>query len=357
MYKYSSIVSPAKFFDFIKERAAYHNSPLPVLEFEGTVKLHGSNCGVFLQDGQIYTQSRNRVLTLDNDLNHFNKFVENNHNYFFNVLKQIQRKIDSDRIPVLFGEWCNDNRKGLGLTSLGALYAVFEIRAFEREEIRFDIVPDTEESEEELRRKKYITLPPSLISEVIEKNDVKVYNIHDFPKFTATLDLNQPDISDMVKIVEEVERECPFSKQLGSIGIGEGVVWTCVTDIPQLNTYGEKMKIKGPKHKVTNKRQPEPVDIEKVRDIQEFVDMVLTQNRLEQGIDYLREFNMSISSENINTFIMWIGKDCMKEEGETMIKSNLDRKAVMKKLQSQAVQWYLHYVENQFISTGNKVKP
>lgn len=357
MYRYSSIVSPAKLIDIIKERAAYHNTQLPILEFEGTVKLHGSNCSVFLQDDKVYAQSRNRVLTVQHDLNYFNKFIEDNYDYFYHALKHIQTKIEKDKIPVIFGEWCNDNRKGLGLTSLGALYAVFEIRSYEREEISFEVLADSEESEEELRRKKYTILPKEVISQAITANDIKVYNINDFPKFKGVIDLNSPDITDMVAIVGEVEKECPFSRQLGSIGIGEGVVWTCVTDIAQLDTRGQKMKIKGPKHKVTNKKKPEVVDIEKVKNIEEFVDMVLTENRLEQGIDYLKEFNMAITSENINTFIMWIGKDCMKEEGDTMIKSNLDRKAVMKKLQSKAVAWYLDYVQNQFIPASSKVKP
>ena len=48
------------------------------LTFHGTVKLHGSNGGVILDNatGDIYCQSKNRTLTVEDDNHGFCKFVQ-----------------------------------------------------------------------------------------------------------------------------------------------------------------------------------------------------------------------------------------------------------------------------------------
>ena len=56
------------------------------------------------------------------------------------------------------------------------------------------------------------------------------------------------------------------------------------------------------------------VDTEKVKNIAEFVEKVVTENRLKQGLEYLTEQQLDYSNENLKLFISWVVKDCFKEK-------------------------------------------
>ena len=50
----------------------------------------------------------------------------------------------------------------------------------------------------------------------------------------------------MIEITEAVENECPVGKHFGVSGVGEGVVWTCVSE--GWNDSGTWFKVKGEAH-------------------------------------------------------------------------------------------------------------
>ena len=71
--------------------------------------------------------------------------------------------------------------------------------------------------------------------------------------------LHQLSQNKFIELVEEVEKECPVSKQFNVSGIGEGIVWT--TEYKG-ETY--RFKTKGEKHSVSKVKTVVPIDIEKI---------------------------------------------------------------------------------------------
>ena len=96
-----------------------------------------------------------------------------------------------------------------------------------------------------------------------------------------------------------VEQECPVAKKLGISGIGEGVVWTNITEHPMLENTHLFFKVKGQEHSVSHVTSLAMVDTEKVKNIAEFIETVVTENRLKQGLEYLKEQHLDFNNENI----------------------------------------------------------
>ena len=63
--KYGSI---GQYRNLVKEVQSHYKEVLPELKLRGTVKVHGSNASVILEgDGSQFPQSRNNVLTVEED--------------------------------------------------------------------------------------------------------------------------------------------------------------------------------------------------------------------------------------------------------------------------------------------------
>ena len=135
-----------------------------------------------------------------------------------------------------------------------------------------------------------------------------------------------------------VETSCPVGKQLGVEGTGEGLVFTCATN------QHWKFKSKGEKHSVSKVKTLTAVDVELMKNITEFVDMAVTENRLEQGLSYFKENNIEIEPKNVGQFLRWIVTDVLKEESDTLEKSGLDDKKIKNAIVSKARIWYLNSI-------------
>ena len=69
----------------VKRRWSYERK-LPVLNYTGTVKLHGCNAGISRVNGKFKCQSRNGLIDVSSDLFGFAKFVEQiDHEKFFSI--------------------------------------------------------------------------------------------------------------------------------------------------------------------------------------------------------------------------------------------------------------------------------
>ncbi|CAF1498923.1 unnamed protein product, partial [Rotaria magnacalcarata] len=98
--------------------------------------------------------------------------------------------------------------------------------------------------------------------------------------------------------------------------------------------------VKGEKHSVSKVKTLAPVDAEKLANLQEFVEYACTENRMHQGLDYLREQQITIEMKNIGIFLKWLINDIIKEEKDTMEESNIDPKDVGRGLQMKAKTWF-----------------
>ena len=79
--------------------------------------------------------------------------------------------------------------------------------------------------------------------------------------------------------------------------------------------------------------------------IDEFVEKTVTENRLQQGIDKLREKGLEVDSKNTGEYIKWIMGDVFKEELDTLVGSDLTTKDVSSKMAVKARNFFLQYIE------------
>lgn len=248
----------------------------PVLTFVGSVKLHGTNAGISMQNGELVAQSRNNILTLDKD----------NFDFAFWV-KQHEEELKPyfNEGMTIFGEWA-----GPGIQSGVAISEIPERTWF-----TFAIDDEPEGI--------YI---PGL-----------VYSIYDFATWEFKIDFNYPRTieQELTKITEEVEAECPVAKHFGISGIGEGVVWSC---------GGLRFKVKGEKHSVSKVKKLVSADPEELNSIKDFVDYAVTPSRVKQAIQEVNAIDRTATGE----VIRWVANDIIAEESDVLAKNNLPWKKV-----------------------------
>ena len=298
------------------------NRPMPSIEFHGTVKLHGSNGGIRCntKTGEITAQSRERDLTIESDNAGFCMYVKQNEAHFrarFNdylVMLHANDNVIPDFI-VLFGEWCGSNiQKGVAICQLPKMFVQFEIHLVTGE-----------------------TRVRSTPVKSLVDHSVGHYDINEFQTFDVTIDFANPEIAqaEIVKIVEAVENECPVGKHFGVSGIGEGVVFTSYNDLGMF-----QFKAKGEKHSGSKVKTIAAVDVEMFAKVQDFIDQVCDNGRLQQGITWFRENDVKLEKENVGQYIRWVNGDIFKEENDTIIANGLDPKIIANKAGNIARQFY-----------------
>lgn len=305
-----------------------HSRPLPTLKFYGTVKLHGTNAGIVYDiatDSFIY-QSRERELSLTSDNAGFMLAMMKHENVFIDIFSQAMHEIFVPRAPItkvaVFGEWCGSNiQKGVALTGLDKMFVVFAVKVvFADETTRWLPVGEFD----------------------IHYPEYHIYNIDTFPNYEIDIDFNFPEIAQnkMIEITEAVEAECPVGKYFGVSGIGEGVVWTCVT--PGYNDSGTWFKVKGEKHSSSKVKTLAAVDVEAVENMKAFIESVVTESRLEQGLDNLvREQLLPFEMKSLGDFIRWVYNDVVKEEADTIVANQIDTKKLGSAIANVARPWYI----------------
>ena len=306
--------------------------PLPTLPYRGTVKLHGSNASVVISKDAIVAQSRNRVLSVESDNAGFAMFAlgvvgQDVWRELATRLLLKEGETPGDDPVIIYGEWCGGNvQGGVALEKLPKMFVVFGVK----------IGPEDE--------RRWVDIRPS---GSLNLDDEKIYSIYDerFPVYDLDINFESPELSrnKMIEITIAVEECCPVGKALGAEGIGEGVVWSCAS--PGLNNPGYWFKVKGEKHSASKVKTLAPVDIELVKSVNEFVDRTLTENRCNQGIEYLKEHGLELTQKSTGEFIKWIVGDCIREELDTLVESGLDGKAVAKPLGGAARDWFFSYLK------------
>ena len=295
-----------------------HLTPYPTLKFRGTAKLHGTNAGIALhltEDEPIVKfQSRERVLSFSSDNSGFMAAMHQKDVMgLFLKLCQINGVTATDSI-VIFGEWCGGNiQKGVALNGLPKMFVIFAVQ-----------VDDG-----------WIELPKDL-----HLNEQGIYNILQFPTYEIEIDFNKPELAQnkLIEMTLEVENECPVGKHFGVSGIGEGIVFSCI------EKPGIRFKSKGVKHSSSKVKTLNPVDIESIEGINEFVESAVSENRLEQGLSYFIENNISIEPKNTGEFIRWVVTDVIKEEWDTVLGNNLNEGKVKSGVSTKARVWYLNHI-------------
>lgn len=305
----------------------------PTLEFIGTVKLHGTNASIYknFDTDNFVTQSKNNVITPEKDNYGFSSAITPLKDLFTPLFNEIKNYNENNyKTAIIYGEWCGGNiQPGVALAELSPMFVVFGIKLTNGNDEKW--------------------LDYNLVQSIFGKNKdllnkSQIFCIYDFPTWKLNIDFNHPQLvqNKLVDITMEVEKECPVAKQLGVSGVGEGIVWRNATPCPELDGLNLFFKVKGKEHSVSNVTSLAMVDTEKVKNIAEFVEKVVTENRLKQGLEYLTEQQLDYSNENLKTFISWVVKDCFKEEKDIITESGLKEKDVAQSIAFKARDWYLN---------------
>lgn len=301
-----------------------YTKTLPVVTFRQTVKLHGTNASViFDKDLDNYIiQSRNRVISIESDNAGFATFVESRIDEFKSIAKAVFEKYQDDESVhrvAIYGEFAGENiQKGVALQELPKSFYVFDIQTL------------TDDDEKTIR----CSDDDFLDRHDLYNNDKHIYSITQFYNKAIELDLNAPDaiIETLLEECANVENECPVAKQLGVSGIGEGIVLKTIVDGI---TY--RFKVKGEKHSQSKvQKLVANVDDIVVESMTKFVEDTVTDNRVQQGIDYLKEQGLELSPKSTGPFMKWIINDINTEERDIIIKEQYDIKALNSMLSCRA---------------------
>lgn len=304
------------------------NKSLPQLFAVGTVKLHGTNASVYRdpETGNLVVQSRTKIITPEDDNAGFAKFVQAREHVFLNMLSDMG-EMYPESLPVIYGEWCGRGiQKGTAINDCDPMFVIFAVR--------FIATPETADGE-----------PCNYWAQLQEFADLhdhedNIYNVTEFKTYTARLDFNNLEEcrKQLEAITLDVEKQCPIAEQFGKKGIGEGVVWR-FTDIDH-NSSDFWFKIKGDKHKVASTKQKVEIAPEKAASINEFIGMVVTESRLEQGMSHLSEHGHEHSRKSTGQFLKWVVNDVLKEETDRLQASGLSKGDVTKAASTKAREWF-----------------
>ena len=302
------------------KKAVYDsNREKPTITFEGTVKLHGTNAGVCYNavDG-MWFQSRENIITPEKDNAGFAFFANGKSVLFESMIKKfaqensIDLNLNGDTLCV-FGEWAGSKiQKNVAIANLEKSFFVFGICLVEP-----------------LRQDRRTWFP---IDKVMRFPKERIYNIKDFPTFSIDIDFNNPALiqNKLIELTLEVENECPVGKQFGFSGIGEGIVFSAKFQGDVI-----RFKSKGEKHSVSKVKTLAPVDVEKLKGIEDFVEYAVTENRIDQAIEKVfGEEEMDV--KKLGDFIRWVVNDITKEETDTLIANGLEPKEINKKVSEKA---------------------
>ena len=310
----------------VKDQATYHNVPLPKLTFNGSVKLHGTNASIVknMQTNEMWYQSREQIITPESDNAGFARWASNNIGVVDHLFSIVAK--DNDLVAI-YGEWCGQGiQKGVAISQLPKMFIIFGVRTVKNEVVKW--------------------LSPDQLLDIANQfgeTSTSIFSIQEFDTWTIDIDFCHPELiqNKLVELTQNVEDCCPVGKDFGVKGIGEGIVWKCVSDWDNIKTDDLIFKVKGAKHSDTKTKQTATVDIEKVNSINEFAVNVTTDHRLEKMVDSMKQSGFDLDIKNMGTFLKLVGNDVLKEESDVIEASGLEKKEIMPAVNKIAKQWFM----------------
>jgi hypothetical protein len=306
--------------------------PKPTLTFTGTVKLHGTNSSVcFNAEEGLWAQSRESIITPQNDNMGFALFVEKNKNEFISLMTIVKEKLNlnmRENTISIYGEWVGKGiQKGVGIANLEKSFFIFGVK----------ITPHIDFSDPIALKNN----PAYWVDHTtLKKADINIFNINDYKTYSIDIDFNMPQLiqNQLSEYTKEVERECPVAKVFEFEGIGEGIVWSA-----KLHNNIYRFKVKGEKHSSSRVTTLAAVDTEKLKSISDFVDYAITESRFNQGLENIFPNNAPKTVEKMGDLIRWVVNDVWKEELDTITKNSFEPKEINKYLSTR--------VRNMFFKT------
>lgn len=282
----------------------------PIL-YRGKIKLHGTNAGIRIQDGEVAAQSRTQIITPASDNAGFARWVSESVEYWKNLPD-----------CTVYGEWCGPGiMKGTAINQIPTkVFAVFAIHQGE------SFISEPKDIEKILgERPKDVHVLPWYGDEAFL---VDYYNEAMVRKTVEKLN----------GVVENIEPCDPWVKSVFGIeGTAEGIVYyPQTTDREMFSNFA--FKAKGEKHRVVKVKQAVQIDAEVAASIEEFVKMFLTEARMEQGLE---AGGGSLEMKNISPFMKWVSNDVIKESVAELEAAGLTWEQVQKAVFTYARNWFI----------------
>lgn len=324
VYSWTEIESFHNIRKYTKEHPEILNGNSTVV-YAAKVKLHGTNAGIQCHsDGRVVAQSRTTELVDGNDNAGFAKWVKENEDAW--------RSIYTLRTNlVIYGEWCGPGiQKGVAISEIPKrVFAVFAARSMDDTMERFIVEPD------ELQR---------MVDGIPDTYVLPWYHeVKEHINWNNPAEVLQKQVNYINQQVIAVETNDPWVETtFGVKGTGEGLVFYPVSKehLGLANFNNLVFKAKGEKHKNIKSAAPAQVDASAAASINEFVDMVLTDARLEQGTTAVNG-SLTYDLKQVGKFIAWVTGDVEKETKDELAASNLTWRQVQKPVGDKARAWYL----------------
>ncbi|NBX75071.1 MAG: hypothetical protein EBQ92_00755 [Proteobacteria bacterium] len=222
---------------------------------------------------------------------------------FFEYLIEFY-KIDTKVYDIMiFGEFCGDNIQpfDIALIHLPKCFVMFDAKLIEKQK-----------SDTDYNRWLKIDMKNNNKC-IIGNSDILLYNVYDFQTYEVQIDMSNPEPARIIieHFTINVDNECPFAKQLGIIGKGEGIVWRMWDGDKCLSTF----KTKGDSHKVKKEKNVVTFSQENVESVKEFIDKYCTDNRIDQFITKLYVAKgVKVEMKNIPEITDHVFNDIISEE-------------------------------------------
>ncbi|KAH7380220.1 hypothetical protein DE146DRAFT_681986 [Phaeosphaeria sp. MPI-PUGE-AT-0046c] len=307
--------------------------PIP---FIGTVKLHGTHADILIyNDDRIVFQSRNIVglqVAKDNagfatTMSQKTKVLLRLRDLFIARFTQLHphTSLDQSRPVLIAGEWIGQSiQKDVAISQLSKRFVIISVN------INGQWQRDSDYGG--------IALP-----------NHDIYNISRAGNFNRTLHFDNPQrtINELEILTEQVARQCPFAATFGIDGEGEGIVWK-----PALAPYNCNpnlwFKTKGGRFKPTFTRPPRqsPERAQQSREVAARVaEIWVSEQRLEQGLEYMREHGIQPTKKGMGPFLKWVQNDIAVEEKGYIAEHGVDAPTLRIEVAKIAKPWYTARLE------------
>lgn len=308
--------------------------------YRGTIKLHGTNATLIFRASSTTPtyQSRNRVITLDDDnqgtVAHLPAAV------VVPLVHEITRIHGSQSFTEIMvaGELCGEGiQHGVAVATMPRLFCIFGIRI--------------DGTWVDMAQYASVAAP-----------EARVFNIMNYRTWEVKIDLcgdTGAMYQQMMAYTEEVGKLCPFGASFVDangapvVGAGEGIVWTLIpearhdasvmTELVSFKTKTDTFMTasRRPKAPRTTADTPTKAGTDASDRAARFMEYAVTERRLEQGVEYMREMKRPMEKANVVEFMKWVVEDTVREEVGTMIEMKADEKVVRRLVGRKASRFWV----------------
>jgi hypothetical protein len=320
---YPKIIYFDRVVEIVRERSAYHDVRPPKMLFDGFVKLHGCNTSIVYDwaTGDLYAQSRNRIITPQDDQYGFAAWVNKNREALIPSADDIaDYEIDEFDKTVIYGEWCGKGiQRGAAISRIERSWFIFD--AFNIKDGVRSIADN-------------FWLEPSPA--------IGLYHIWRYfrtGREKIIVDFSDPEKHEeyFESLTKEIEDQCPVAKEFGVEGIGEGLVFK-----PRLYNYPVpfrfddlSFKVKGAKHRIAS-REYATIQPTNFNQLNAFLDTVCNSVRMEQAIDQTG----APDRKNIGLYLQWLANDILQEEADVIERGEFQKKDVTRGVNERGKTFY-----------------